>query len=56
MTDEHTGLPADTLHSDGTPSPPTSPTNIGAYMWSALVAEQLRIIGHRETVARLRAR
>ena len=53
MTDEQSGLPADTLKADGTRSVQTSTTNIGAYMWSALVAEQLRIIGHRETVDRL---
>jgi hypothetical protein len=53
MTDEQSGLPADTLNADGTRSVQTSPTNIGAYMWSALVAEELGIIGHRETVVRL---
>ena len=53
MTDEQSGLPADTLKADGTRSVQTSTTNIGAYMWSALVAEQLHIISHRETVDRL---
>ncbi|MGH2714563.1 MAG: glucoamylase family protein [Thermoleophilaceae bacterium] len=53
MTDEQSGLPADTLKADGTRSVQTSTTNIGAYMWSALVAERLHIIGHRETVDRL---
>ena len=53
MTDEQSGLPADTLKADGTRSVQTSTTNIGAYMWSALVAEQLRLIGHGETVERL---
>ena len=53
MTDERTGLPADSVRADGTRSTATSPTNIGAYLWSAVVAERLRIIGHRETVARL---
>ena len=53
MTDERTGLPADALKADGTRSVQTSTTNIGAYMWSTLVAEDLRIIGHRETVERL---
>jgi uncharacterized protein DUF3131 len=53
MTDERTGLPADFVQADGTRSTPTSPTNIGAYLWSAAVAERLRIIGHAETVARL---
>ncbi len=53
MTDSHTGLPADSLDSDGTASVQTSTTNIGAYMWSAIVAERLGIIGHRELVIRL---
>ena len=53
MTDAHSGLPADALNADGSRSAQTSTTNIGAYMWSALVAERLRIIGHRETVDRL---
>ena len=53
MTDANTGLPADFVRYDGTRSPPTSPTNIGAYLWSTVVAERLRIIGHAEAVARL---
>jgi hypothetical protein len=53
MTDERSGLPADSLHADGTRSDQTSTTNIGAYMWSALVAEELGIIRHRDTVERL---
>jgi hypothetical protein len=53
MTDEDTGLPADSLDADGTQSVQTSTTNIGAYMWSAVVAERLGIIGHDEAVARL---
>jgi len=53
MTDARSGLPADALNSDGTTSVQTSTTNIGAYMWSALVAERLRIISHAETVGRL---
>jgi Putative glucoamylase/RTX calcium-binding nonapeptide repeat (4 copies) len=53
MTDPASGLPADSLNADGTTSVQTSTTNIGAYMWSALVAERLGFIGHRETVARL---
>jgi hypothetical protein len=53
MTDQGSGLPADSLAADGTRSVQTSTTNIGAYMWSALVAERLGIIGHAETVARL---
>jgi hypothetical protein len=53
MTDPNTGLPADSLNVDGTQSVQTSTTNIGAYMWSTLVAEQLQIIDHREAVERL---
>jgi hypothetical protein len=53
MTDPVSGLPADRLEADGTRSVQTSTTNIGAYMWSALVAERLGIISHAETVARL---
>jgi hypothetical protein len=53
MTDPNTGLPADSLNADGTASVQTSTTNIGAYMWSALVAERLGLISHDDTVARL---
>ena len=41
MTDPDTGLPADSLNADGTSSVQTSTTNIGAYMWSTVVAEAL---------------
>jgi hypothetical protein len=47
------GLPADFVSKDGTRSTPTSPTNIGAYLWSAVAAERLGIIAHGEAVARL---
>src|SRR3954454_16060796 len=53
MTDEQSGLPADSLEADGTRSVQTSTTNIGAYMWSAVVAERVGIISHAETVERL---
>jgi hypothetical protein len=53
MTDPGTGLPADSLRADGERSVQTSTTNIGAYLWSTLVAERLGIIGHGEAVARL---
>jgi hypothetical protein len=53
MTDPDTGLPADSLGADGTTSVQTSTTNIGAYMWSTVVAERLGIIDHAEAVARL---
>src|SRR5207244_5575049 len=53
MTDGQSGLPADSLGADGTRSVQTSTTNIGAYMWSAVAAERLGIIGHAELVGRL---
>ena len=54
MTDAGSGLPSDILQSDGTRSVQTSTTNIGAYMWSAVVAEKLDIIRRSELVARMR--
>ena len=48
MTDSATGLPTDKLERDRTRSVQTSTTNIGAYMWSAVAAERLGIIGHDE--------
>ena len=54
MTDDRTGFPADALERDGTRSVQTSTTNIGAYMWSAVVAERLGIIGRAELSARMR--
>jgi hypothetical protein len=54
MTDERSGLPADILESDGTRSVQTSNTNIGAYMWSAVVAERMGIIRRSELVSRMR--
>ncbi|HTE63161.1 MAG TPA: DUF3131 domain-containing protein, partial [Solirubrobacteraceae bacterium] len=53
MTDPATGLPTDVLLADGTRIPQTSTTNIGAYMWSAVAAERLGIIGRHELTARL---
>ncbi|HEV2874553.1 MAG TPA: glucoamylase family protein [Thermoleophilaceae bacterium] len=53
MTDPQSGLPADSLGADGTRSVQTSTTNIGAYMWSTLVARELGIVDRREAVARL---
>src|SRR5688500_16096240 len=54
MTDERSGLPSDVLNSDGSRSVQTSTTNIGAYMWSAVVAERLGIIRRSELVSRMR--
>jgi Putative glucoamylase/Protein of unknown function (DUF3131) len=53
MTDPGSGLPADSLASDGTASVQTSTTNIGAYLWSTLVADQLGLLKHKDAVARL---
>lgn len=56
MTDETTGLPADNIEASldpATRSGYTSPTNIGAYMWSTVSAEELGIIGKREARQRL---
>jgi hypothetical protein len=53
MTDPASGLPADSLESDGTRSVQTSTSNIGAYMWSAVAAERLGVISRKELVARL---
>src|SRR6476469_1501361 len=53
MTDPSSGLPADVLNADGSTSVQTSTTNIGAYMWSAVAARQLGIIGRAELVSRL---
>jgi hypothetical protein len=53
MVDPGSGLPADALDADGTRSVQTSTTNIGAYMWSTLVAERLGIIDHSQAVSRL---
>jgi hypothetical protein len=53
MVDPRSGLPTDALGADGSRAVQTSTTNIGAYMWSALVAERLGIIGRGELVRRL---
>jgi Putative glucoamylase/RTX calcium-binding nonapeptide repeat (4 copies)/Protein of unknown function (DUF3131) len=53
MVDQRSGLPTDKLHADGSRDVQTSTTNIGAYLWSTLVAERLGLVGHREVVGRL---
>ncbi|MFF5077673.1 glucoamylase family protein [Actinoplanes sp. NPDC000266] len=54
MTDPATGLVADNIPGDlSTPSAYTSPTNIGGYMWSAVVARELKIISPAEATARV---
>lgn len=54
MTDEETGLVADQIDADlATPSDYTSPTNIGGYLWSAVVARDLGIISKKEARQRI---
>src|SRR5215218_3519572 len=53
MTDERTGLPTDALKADGSRDVKTSPTNIGAYIWSAVVARRLGLMSERELTQRL---
>jgi len=56
MTDPTTGLPADNIKgnlSAASRSGYTSPTNIGAYMWSTVVAEELDLISSTEARSRL---
>lgn len=56
MTDEESGLPADNIDASldpATRSGYTSPTNIGAYLWSTISAQELGIIGKREAKQRL---
>ena len=50
MTTRATGLPADNIPESlaaGDRSGYTSPTNIGGYLWSAIVARELGIITAR---------
>jgi hypothetical protein len=57
MTVPETGLPADNIDGSlevATRSKYTSPTNIGAYLWSAVTAARLGVISHRELVSRTR--
>src|SRR5262245_61500413 len=47
MVDEQSGLPADNVGGDltaGSRSAYTSPTNIGAYLWSTVVARDLGFV------------
>jgi len=54
MTDPATGLVADNIPGDlSAPAAYTSPTNIGGYLWSAVVARDLGIISAREATARV---
>ena len=53
LVDARTGLPDDNVTADGTRSGYTSPTNIGAYLWSTLGAREVGLIGRREATARM---
>ena len=56
MTDPRTGLPADNIPASlaaGDRSGYTSPTNIGGYLWSTVVARELGIITRGEATGRL---
>jgi hypothetical protein len=55
MTYAGTGFPADSLGDDGTRSVQTSTTNVGAYLWSAVTARRLGIIGTGELLTRVSA-
>jgi hypothetical protein len=53
MTNPSTGLPADRMSAAGVQGVETSTTNIGGYMWSTIVAEQLDVVSRAVAVARL---
>ncbi|GAA3656556.1 glucoamylase family protein [Microbacterium marinilacus] len=54
MTDERTGLVADNIEGDlSGASGYTSPTNIGGYLWSTVVARDLHIISRTEARQRM---
>ncbi len=48
-----TGLPSDNVSASGEQSKYTSPTNIGAYLWSTIAARDLGIISKREARSRM---
>jgi hypothetical protein len=53
MVLSQTGLPADSIRTDGLRAGQTSPTNIGVYLWSALAARDLGLITTDEARTRL---
>jgi hypothetical protein len=48
-----TGFPADNVSAEGVRARYTSPTNIGAYLWSTIAARELGLITPAEAVARI---
>ncbi len=55
MVDPHTGLVSDNVGGDLTGRAAyTSPTNIGAYLWSTTVAHDAGLIGRKESRTRIR--
>src|SRR5687768_18346452 len=58
MADPGTGLVSDNIGGDLDPASRaeyTSPTNIGAYLWSTIGAKKLGLISKKEAVARVRS-
>src|SRR5437899_1463148 len=54
MTDAGTGLPADKITGDlKTPAKVTSPTDIGAYLWSTISARDLGLISAHDAEGRV---
>jgi hypothetical protein len=53
LVDARTGLPSDNASPDGTKAAYTSPTNIGAYLWSTVAARDLHLISKHEAHTRL---
>jgi hypothetical protein len=53
LVDARTGLPSDNASPDGTKAAYTSPTNIGAYLWSTVAARDLHLISNTEARKRL---
>jgi Protein of unknown function (DUF3131) len=55
LLDPATGLPSDNVSAAGEHSRYTSPTNIGAYLWSTLAARDTGVISPAEARRRIAA-
>jgi hypothetical protein len=53
MTNAQTGLPSDNVSAEGVRAKYTSPTNIAAYIWAAIVARDVGVISADEARARI---